>query len=384
MSHPILHRLIDDLSIEIEPLFIKKEVQENKFIGYFNNQRVCDNEDLVKLYSVKKEEYPYFTPAGAPVAADLPVDGNTYAAKCKMTGMLLRDVPRSLYHSLPMNPDLLSYIDDHYPLSLTVADDLAWLSLFPAGNDTNALARYHCIKGGMDTLISSLITDLQTSSRVVLRTAACVTKIDEKSDTFKVSFENNIFPQVSGKKLILACNGRGIEHISWNSPYSRTTDLQRLISRTTPAQGIKLFLTYDRPWWEENGLICGTLTTDQTIKEVTAFGSRGKSESFATLLAAFTYTNTEIFDGLNQQRYPRFVNRVGNIPEDFDPSQLTVEYVHRQLQKIFGLLTICITSLMCRLQLLQTLHTPSFILDKLYQWYKAMLRCMALGDVTNR
>ena len=217
--------------------------------------------------------------------------------------MYLKYMSTALCQSLPMNPELVACFDDHYPLSLSYGDQLAWLNLFPADGEDNPLAGYYTIKGGMERLINVLVNDLQNNSKVTLKIDTRVTLVEEQSSAFIISTEKATEQPTKAKKLILACNGCGIEHISWNSKYHRTTTLQRLISRTLPAYGIKLFLAYNRAWWEDKGLICGSFFTDQTIQEVTAFGKRGKSENYATLLAAFTYVNTEIFYGLNQRRY---------------------------------------------------------------------------------
>ena len=325
-----------DLGLSIERFYDANEVKSNTHSDYYKNKHVKNIDELARLFSVKKEELPYFTPSTVPPAITHSADGNPYTATCNITGMYLKDMSRALYQSLPLNPEIVACFDDHYPLSLSYGDQLAWLNLFSADGEDNPLTGYYTIKGGMERLIDALVNDLQNNSKVTLKTDARVTMVEEQSSSFIISTEKATEQPAKAQKLILACNGCGIEQISWNSKYHRTTALQLLISRTLPAYGIKLFLTYDRAWWEDKGLICGSLFTDQTIQEVTAFGKRGKSENYATLLAAFTYVNTEIFYGLNQKRYPRFVNKAGDIPADLVPSQLMVEYVHQQLKKIFG------------------------------------------------
>lgn len=276
-------------------------------------------------------------PSPVAEAFTIPSDRNFFEAKCHKTGMFAKDMSEALYKSLPMNPGILNECgDDQYPLTLSMGERLAWTNLFQSATDTHPLAGYHCVKGGMETVITKLVSDLKNSPRVKLHTSTRVTAIKEGREWFSIGTEDAPSTNVSAKKLILACNGRGAEYITWNSPHIRTTQLRRLLDLVRATKGIKVFLTYEKPWWEEKGLICGNLQTDLTVKEVTAFGSRGKSSEYATLLAAFTYNHPEIFWGMNQPHYPRFINRVGDVPDELVPSEILVNYVQKQLGKIFG------------------------------------------------
>ena len=323
--------------MEIEKFYHKEEIQKNDHRNYFKNQHVKGVEETAKLFSVADNELPFFTPTDRPVFGVFPPDGSPFEAMCGNTGMLLRDMSRALYLSLPMNAEIMNYGDGLYPMKISVADKVAYHNLFQPDYSDNPLAGYHTIIGGMEQLIHRLLKDLDENPRVTLKASFWVTSIVEEDDkSFTVSSESITSGRVKGSKLILACNRLGIQQISWTSSYNRATPLHRLISRVQPCQAVKLFLTYDKAWWEEKGLFCGSLQTDLAVKEITAFGSRGKSSEFATLLAAFTYVHTDIFAGLNMPHYPKFINKVGNVPPNLIPSQLMVDYVHKQLQKVFG------------------------------------------------
>lgn len=291
----------------------------------------------MKLFSVNDEDKAYFRPCMGDHAVTKTSDGNVYEARCNKTGMFAKDMPGSLYVSLPMNSKILYDPFDLAPMSLSVGDRVGFLNMFEQqpGNETSHLAGLHGIKGGMEQVIIKLVADLERSSNVQLQVSANVTTIKESSQKFEIVPESSHIAPIRAKKLILACNGRGIEYLSWNSPYPRATQFRRLINRVHIAKAIKLYLTYEAPWWEEKGLISGSMMTDLPMNKVTAFGSRGKSSNYATLLAV-TYANTAIFDGLNQQHYPRFENKVGDVPTDLIPSKLLVDYVQKQLHKMFG------------------------------------------------
>ena len=103
ISHPLLHKLTQDLGLEIEKFYNKEEIQKNDHRNYFKNQHVKGVEETAKLFSVADNELPFFTPTDRPVFGVFPPDGSPFEARCENTGMLLWDITRALYLSLPMN-----------------------------------------------------------------------------------------------------------------------------------------------------------------------------------------------------------------------------------------------------------------------------------------
>mgnify|MGYP001791035342 FL=1 len=338
-KHPILYQLTQDMRIETEELYIKAEMEMSTPKNYYRNQHVSTAGELMSLFHVKDDEQRYLSQSNLLPNINVPACGDVYEARCPKTGMLAKDMSAALYYSLPMNPELPSaaIAGKAYPLTISMADTLAWDLPFQSDEgQSTELSGYHCIKGGMELLVKRLVEHLETNPKVKLVKSFPVTSIHESVGEYTIG--SNAYPDISysAQKMILACNASGAKYISWNSPFCRNTHLQRLFSKVNEANAVKLFLTYKTAWWEEAGLISGSLSTDLTIHEVTAFGSRAKSPEYATLLAAFSYCKTEIFHGLNQPSYPRYVNTAGHIPANLQPSQLLVDYVQRQLKKIFG------------------------------------------------
>lgn len=320
----------------MEKFYIKAEMATNTHRDYYKNRHVSTANQKAELFEVRSDERQYFGPTRSAWEFDVSPERDMYEVKCKTTGMMAKDMSKSLYLSLPMNPEIISFGDEAYPMMINMADTMAWHLPFDRENPDDSLSGYHCIKGGMEQLIKKIVEQLSNCERISLHKNANVTLIKETNDQFKVKTEDGSIDEIRCRRLILACNERGINYISWSSPYTRNTQFQRLFSKINHVKAVKIFLTYRTPWWEQRGLVTGSLHTDLTVNEITAFGSRGKTSDYATLLAAFTYCNTEIFEGLNISVYPRFENKVGMIPEEVKPSQLLVDYVQKQLSRIFG------------------------------------------------
>jgi len=279
--------------------------------------------------------YYYFNPASEPKPLVKPANGDWYKASVAGTGRLAKDMSRGEFMSRSGNAELLNQGDPHYLTSLTVADDQAWLSQFnPPGAADSNLNGYFCIKGGMERLTQSLEQCARSYPNVEILTGCGVAMIDEKEDAFILSVQGER-NKYRARKLILACNGRGIELIQWNSPRNRVAVFQNLFSQTVRASGFKMFLVYEKPWWNEHGLYTGGLNTDLPIGEVVAFGPRGNTRDGAILLGSFTYHQTEIFEGLNLPHYERFQSEL-DVKEELRPSKLLVEYIEDQLRLVFG------------------------------------------------
>lgn len=332
----LLSRLIQGFDIKIEKLFSDDEIKASTHLGHYKNERVKDFGHLKSLFSVKEKDVPYFALANKPRDIRLKANGDYYEAEVGDTGQLAKDMSSSQHASLSGNSKVATSGSGLYPMTISVADIELWEKQFEIKHE--AMVGYCTVSGGMELVPRQLVSELRRLN-VKLYNNHTVNRIDEVEGSFAVGVENKELELVA-KSLVLACSGQGIGRISWNSSHNRTTRLQSLFSKVIPMPAVKLYLTYDRPWWEERGLISGDVATDLPIAEVTAFGSRGKDSQFATLLATFTYKATEIFEGLNLPRYPRFVNSVGEVPSDLLPSQLFVNYVQDQLKIVFGMSSV--------------------------------------------
>ncbi|KAF6041501.1 IL4I1 [Bugula neritina] len=310
------------MNLEIEKFYKAEDSAKNTFTGYFRNHKVKDLNDLKRIYDVHEQDMPYFVPANSGIDIKVPENGNVFEGTIGNTELLAKDVSQACYLSLSNNAEVLSKGDDNYPLSMSMTNLTSYLQKYNHTDKTHPLAGYHCIKGGFESLIAELLAKLNQMPQVTLLKNSMVVGVDEDRTGFYVSTENGKPRSIIGKSMVLACNARGIELISWNGPHFRNTQFQRLFSNLEKVIAVKVYLTYQTAWWEDYGLFSGSIETDLPIKEITAFGQRGKVNGFATLLAAFTYLNVEIFEGLNQASYPRFKPVVGDVPQELLPSQV--------------------------------------------------------------
>lgn len=333
-SHPLLSHLIQKFDFKTEKLFKDDEEKANTHLGFFKNESVKDFEHLKKLFSVKEKDLPYFPAAKLPKDIRMPANDDYYEAEVGETGQLAKDMSTSQYLSLSLNPEVA--LCTPYPMTVSLANIELYQKQFEMKDE--AMVGYYTVSGGMELLTRQLVSELKHLN-VKLYNNHAVSRIDEAEGSFRVLVEDGDL-ELAAKSLVLACNAQGIRRISWHSSRNRTTQLESLFSKLVPMPAVKLFLTYERPWWEERGLVSGTISTDLPIAEVTAFGSSGKDSRFATLLASFTYKATEIFEGLNLPHYPRFINTFGAVPNLLLPSQLLVHYAHDQLKVVFGKLSV--------------------------------------------
>lgn len=323
--------MIEELGLQTEKLFKDGEQRKNAHRDYFMNNHIRDLDHSVEVYSVKERDLRYFTPAGLPLEIKLPPNNDVYEGEVAGTEQLAKDMSMGQHLSLSQHSGVIAR-GYGYPLSLTVGDTEAFDRNFQT-NDGIA-AEYYTVSEGMEMVTKKLVKELSRLN-VGMYDNCTVNGVTEQEHQFTVSVEN-IDAKFTARKVVLACNREAVNTIWWNGAKNRLTQLHKLFSKVIPIPGVKVFFTYREPWWEQAGLVCGTLCTDLPITEVTAFGTRGKSSKYATLLAAFTYLGTEIFEGLNLSRYKRFVNSCGDIAPELIPSQLLVNYVQDQLKVVFG------------------------------------------------
>ncbi|XP_067940887.1 achacin-like [Watersipora subatra] len=333
-EHHVLARLIKDLELPVEPMFAAEDLAKNACKDNFRNKRLNGIEDLIDLYSISDEDLKYFPPADQDISLETPPNGNVCEAEVSETGQLAKDMVQTQYLSLARNVEVMHRGNVYYSTSQTIA----FLQLYRLGNKGDRNENFCCVSDGMEKLTDALVAELSKSSNVTLATNYFVSRIKEDNSDFTVYRDQpSNSTGMTAKKVILACSLRGLELMSWDSPQNRTTQLQALLGKVFRVPAFKVFLSYNTPWWEQEGLFASSVLTDRTITSVIAFGRKGKKEKYATLLATFTLRHTDVFEGLNQPGYAKFTNTCGNVPAELVPSQLLVDYVQSQLAIVFGM-----------------------------------------------
>lgn len=341
-KHEILHSIVQELKLPTLPFCHMEKPVPITAKNYFRNKHVSAADELRALYSVGDVDAPYFFPfSDTEPDFEFSADGNPQNSRIISSGRLAKDMTVSEYISLSNNASMFTRGHPMVPDTLTMANAIitsgyskSGVSLCVEGEKVLSLA------GGMEEVTKALVRILSESLNVSLHSNCPVNRIEEAaSDDFTViSLDEEAVCKISVrcKKIILACNGRGMDYITWISKYNRTTQLQKLIGQVERGKSFKIFLTYKSFWWEKLGLPSGTLLTDLPIRSVSSFGDRGKNCVYATLLASYSLKNIEIFEGLNNERAEKYLNKVGDIPQDLTPSKGLVDYVQKQLKSVFG------------------------------------------------
>jgi len=334
LRHKILYTLIKDLNLEIEPFSDPEENNLKKLIGFYKNTPIHCEDDYKKLFSLNQSDLPYLNPEDYDFQVKPPRNGNLFAGTVGETGQKAKDMSLRQYYSRASNSEILARGFMLHSMDFSVADTVTFAKQYKVTDKSDVLGQTHCIKGGMVKLIRKLVSMLEKLENISLVRKAMVMEVSESRSKFKVVTAST--ESFTGKKLILACNKEGIEWIAWSHPVKRNAELKKLLVKTKALKATKVFLTYSDAWWEKLGLGSGTFGTDLPISCVTARGSHGKKGGYATLMAAYTYMCSDVFEGLNQSTYARFQPSSGNVPCEYLPSQKLVDFVQDQLCTVFG------------------------------------------------
>ncbi len=146
------------------------------------------------------------------------------------------------------------------------------------------------------------------------------------------------------RRLILAMPRRALELVAPLTPVLDQPHVRSMISTVTGQPVMKIFLAYDRPWWQSLKIAAGSSSTDLPISNVWYFGPESGTNGNSLLMASYNDTlATSYWEGLTGgARYPDQPNR--HVPS-YDPnstwgrqacSDLMVEEVQRQLALLHG------------------------------------------------
>ena len=332
--------MTEEFCATTEP-FSDGESPPNSFTHFMRNQRIDGIKDIKKTFSISDNELSHLLPTLNSVSfikqantydLKIPENENFSEARISRTGELANDFSVASYLMLSDNCELINFnIGNHanlaYPVNL-------------CGSRQNMLSMHsftglHKIVGGFEDLIKRMVSSLSSMKNVELQLNQRVRQVSEYRDGFSVT--SNASPttksyQYTSKQVIFACGTQGLQYSNIPRPHL----IHELTEKIRMTQGFKLFLTYKRAWWEDYGLHRGTVFTDLPNRYVVGLGKEGKSDTHATILAAYTNRNFRIFESLDCESLERFENIDGQIPKAQTPSKLLVKFVHQQLKLVLG------------------------------------------------
>lgn len=335
--HRLLHHLIGEMSIATKP---KLELP-NKFSYFIKNQRLSSLEDIKNSLSLTDENLDQFAAVYQLWFRDdcrgetgfrMPSSGHISYAEVGETGRLAKDMTVGEYLKHSYNSELVDigrilYPPSGWPLDMAVAT----VQMLSANWHNSRM-----VVGGYEKIIDALIQKLSSLSNVKLCRNNQVQTIMELENGFRVKSAVGDLNHQSyiGAKIIYACSEVGLGAIT--HPEKRQHKIRELINNVTVLKCFKLYLTYERAWWEDYGYYSGVIITDLPLHEFIALGDNGKSESSATLLAAYTFLQTDYLQTMDLCTDERFVNKAGHIASELIPSKRLVDYVHTSLKLVLG------------------------------------------------
>lgn len=337
--HPLLHKLITELGVKTKPFRQVDSEKKNKFGFYMRNERLHCLEDVINMYSITQHDLPNFLAVNQFYFSNHPTefsqltkaeDGNSAMSVLMPTGQLAKDVTVAQYLLQTGNSELLNLSWSFYPPNdwqLAVAES-------KIGLITKDWGSVCMVEGGFESVIGAIVSALQEKKNVEMKLNHRVETISENNCGFAIAAGAN--GEHSGRKVIYACSEVGLRQIQLKSNFARQPKIQRLLSKVDCLPAFKIYLTYERAWWEDAGIFQGIVMSDLPIHCVMAFGEKGKTDSYATLLASYSHRLLELFHGLDLAPNERFANKSGDVRSEMVPSKLLVKYVHNSIKGIMG------------------------------------------------
>ena len=311
----------------------------NKFKFFMKGQRFSTLDELRKVYSFDDEDLPRFLTLYQMYfghqennhqikAAD---DGNWSNGEFTPTGQLVKDMSVGQYLLQSNNTELLNLSWSLYPPNCwQLAAALSKVGLISQHFDIVRL-----IQDGSSSLIEALVGALSHFENVTLQRNSKVAAVTQTKLGFSVNMATKD-KEYRCQKVVLACSKNALTNIAIEGSNVRKEKITRMLNSVSSRVAFKLYLTYRRPWWEDYGLYQGVVMTDLPMHMTMALGERGKSDSYASILAAFSHEFIEIFRGLDLDRHDRFVNIAGDVNKEMIPSKLLVDNVQKQLKEVLG------------------------------------------------
>ncbi|XP_067929600.1 achacin-like [Watersipora subatra] len=333
--HPLLDSLLKHLEVSSRTL-VQVDDEKNVFNYFIRNKHLRTIDEVKNVFSISDSELEHASAAfrldfGKPKGFGLEVneDGDYSTSIVQSTGQLAQDVSIAQYLLETNNSEL-------YNLARTLFPPRGW-PLSIAESFLNQLCKHwdvvKMVDGGYEQIIRAISSSLSTCPTVHVKHEMKVKSITEKEGLFSVKLAKN---EVSCKKVIFACSHTGLQSIRLEHQESRQEKLNHMMNKIELVPSFKIYLTYRRAWWEDGGVFEGNVTSDWPNQLCVIFGDSGQTKSYATLVAAYTYENVELYRNLDIEANKRFVCTAGDVRRELVPSKVLVDHVHKALKKIMS------------------------------------------------
>ncbi|XP_043852540.1 L-amino-acid oxidase [Dromiciops gliroides] len=169
----------------------------------------------------------------------------------------------------------------------------------------NDQLRYQRILGGWDQLPRALLLSL--SGPVLLRAPVVQVSQDRKgaSVLYRDPQQPSRLLSLAADRVLLATTATALSHIDFRPPLR--PPLRRALRHIHYVPATKVFLSFRRPFWEDEGIAGGHSTTDRPARALYYPQGYGR-EAGGLLLASYTWSDaTATFAGLGEEETLRLV-----------------------------------------------------------------------------
>lgn len=181
---------------------------------------------------------------------------------------------------------------------------------------------------GMSAFPKALVADLEKSGTELHRFHQ-LRRVEHDGHEFRLTFqdwEGNAVPVVA-EKLVLNLPKVPLRAVVDDSPFLQCTPLERTLDKVTANPLTRIFLTFDKPWWNELGIQSGRSTTDLDLGMVYYFG--GKDDATPYVEVYNDGRKSEFWEGLQNPGDPGVTTNLTAKPQ-------LVKELKRQLEEMHG------------------------------------------------
>lgn len=151
---------------------------------------------------------------------------------------------------------------------------------------------------------------------------------DREKQQFHLIFEDGkgVAQPVVADQIVLAMPKTPLAQLVEDSPFLQGTRLEKSLDKVTPNPMTRIFATFDKPWWNEQGIEAGRSLTDLQLGQVYYYGN-GSKLPYVQVYA--DGTNSQYWEGLQNPADPGVTTTLCAKP------QLAQELQH-QLAELHG------------------------------------------------
>jgi monoamine oxidase len=140
------------------------------------------------------------------------------------------------------------------------------------------------------------------------------------------SFKGEVTPVVADK-VVLAMPKAPLDELVYNSPFLQGTTLDKNLGKVTPIKMSRIFMTFPRAWWNDQGIQGGRSLTDLPVNQVYYYGQDGDVRPYVQ--AYVDGDKADYLEGLQNPGNPGVGEKLCVTP------QLAAE-LHSELEELHG------------------------------------------------